>query len=59
MGIKVCDALCGSGKTSACIRMMNENKDKKYVFVTQFLSEVDRIIRSCKAKYGAKRPKKK
>lgn len=48
MGIKVCDALCGSGKTSACIRMMNENKDKKYVFVTQFLSEVDRIIRSCK-----------
>lgn len=47
MEIKVCDALCGSGKTSACIRMMNEDTDKHFIFVTQFLSEVDRIVRGC------------
>lgn len=46
--IKVCDALCGSGKTTACISMMNNsNKDYHYIFVTQYLSEVKRIITSC------------
>ena len=47
MQIKVCDALCGSGKTSACIRMMNEDTDNHFIFVTQFLSEVDRIVNNC------------
>lgn len=46
--VKVCDALCGSGKTSACIRMMNEREDTKFIFVTQFLSEVERIKNACK-----------
>lgn len=45
--VKVCDALCGFGKTSACIKMMNEAKDKKFIFVTQFLSEVERIKTGC------------
>ena len=48
--IKVCDALCGFGKTSACIKMMNEETDKKFIFVTQFLSEVDRIKAGCSAR---------
>ena len=47
MVIKVCDALCGSGKTSAFIRMMNERTDKRFIFVTEFLSEVDRIMSAC------------
>ena len=47
MELKVCDALCGSGKTSACIRMMNERKDTRFIFVTQFLSEVERIKSKC------------
>lgn len=47
MVIKVCDALCGAGKTSACIRMMNERTDQKFIFVTQFLSEVERIKAGC------------
>lgn len=47
MAVKVCDALCGFGKTSACIRMMNERTDCKFIFVTQFLSEVERIRRGC------------
>lgn len=48
--IKICDALCGSGKTSACIRMMNEQVDKRFIFVTQFLSEVSRIMTQCKSR---------
>lgn len=50
MSIKVCDALCGSGKTSAAIRMMNEQTDRKFIFVTQYLSEVERIKTSCAAR---------
>lgn len=50
MNIKVCDALCGSGKTSACIRMMNERTESRFIFVTQFLSEVDRIKTKCSAR---------
>lgn len=50
MKINICDALCGSGKTSACIRMMNERTETKFIFVTQFLSEVDRIKTHCAAR---------
>lgn len=46
--IKVCDAICGAGKTQACIKMMNENKNKRYIFITPYLSEVERIKTSCK-----------
>ena len=47
MTVKVCDALCGSGKTSAAIRMMNERTDCKFIFVTQYLTEVERIKTGC------------
>ena len=47
MKVSVCDALCGSGKTSACINMMNERTDTKFIFVTQYLSEVERIKAHC------------
>lgn len=45
--VKVCDALCGSGKTSAAITMMNENPDKRFIFVTQYISEAERIKAAC------------
>lgn len=46
--VKVCDALCGAGKTSAVINMMNEGGDEhRYIFITRFLTEVDRIVRDC------------
>ena len=48
--VKVCDALCGFGKTSACINMMNERTEDRFIFVTQFLTEVDRIKRGCAAR---------
>lgn len=47
MKIKVCDAMCGQGKTMACINMMNSSFDKKFIFVTPFLSEVERIKTGC------------
>lgn len=50
MPVKVCDALCGFGKTSACIKMMNERVDTKFIFVTQFLSEVERIKKGCSSR---------
>lgn len=45
--VKVCDAMCGFGKTSGCITMMNQKDNEKYIFITPYLSEVDRIKAQC------------
>jgi hypothetical protein len=37
----------GSGKTSAGINMINSDMDNKYIFITPFLKEVERIKSSC------------
>lgn len=50
MVAKVCDALCGCGKTSSCINMMNEQTDRKFIFVTQYLDEVERIVNGCRSR---------
>lgn len=50
MTVKVCDALCGCGKTTSCINMMNERTDKRFIFVTQYLDEVKRIMDKCKSR---------
>lgn len=48
MGIKVVDSVMGSGKTTAAIRFINESPDSiKFLYITPFLSEVERIIKSC------------
>ena len=44
---KVCDAMCGFGKTSACIAMMNQKNNERYIFITPYLSEVDRVKEMC------------
>lgn len=44
--IKVCDSIMGSGKTEAAIKMMNEN-DQPYIFITIYLEEARRIVKSC------------
>ena len=45
------DSICGSGKTSAIINMINEDKsNNKYIYITPYLSEVDRIKKSCNNK---------
>lgn len=45
--IKICDALMGSGKTESCIRYMNEHPEQKFLYITQYLPEAERIVASC------------
>lgn len=49
ISIYVCDAIMGAGKTSAAITYMNEHPDKKFLYVTPYLPEVERIIDACPA----------
>ena len=37
----------GSGKTESAITQMNEDLDSRYIFVTPYLSEVERIKNGC------------
>ena len=49
--IAVVDSICGSGKTSAIIDIIkNDNTDNKYIYITPFLTEVERIETSCNNK---------
>lgn len=45
--IQVCDAIMGSGKTTAAIRYMNEHPDKRYIYLAPYKSEADRIQECC------------
>ena len=47
MAIKVCDAIMGSGKSSAAITYMNSNPNKRYIYITPYLEESERIKRAC------------
>lgn len=47
MAIKVCDAIMGSGKSSAAINYMNTHRDRKYIYITPYLEEIERIKNSC------------
>jgi hypothetical protein len=45
--VRVCDALMGSGKTESTIRYINEHPDEKYIFITPYLAEAERIKTGC------------
>lgn len=45
--IKVCDAIMGSGKSTAAINYMNAHPDKKFIYITPYLPEAARIKESC------------
>lgn len=45
--VKVCDAIMGTGKSSAAITYMNEHKDEKFIFITPYLDEANRIKQGC------------
>jgi len=45
--IKVCDAIMGSGKSSACINYMREHPDEKYIYISPYVDEATRIKNAC------------
>lgn len=49
--IKIVDAICGAGKTSAAINMINSSPEEEhFLYITPYLNEVQRIIKSCPTK---------
>ena len=51
MKVKVCDAIMGSGKTSAAINMMNSESSSRFMFITPFLDEVQRVKNACRDRH--------
>lgn len=51
--INVVDSICGKGKTTSLINYINDtkNNDKKFLYITPFLSEIERIKESCPNRY--------
>lgn len=47
MSVRICDAIMGSGKSSAAITYINENPGSRFVYITPYLDEARRIIDSC------------
>ena len=45
--IRICDSIMGSGKTTAAIRYMNEHPEKRFIYITPYKSEADRIQNAC------------
>lgn len=45
--IRVCDAIMGSGKSSAAITYMNEHSNDKFIYITPYLEEAARIKENC------------
>lgn len=51
MILKVVDTGCGVGKTTAMINYINQDKDNnKFLYITPFLTEVERVKNACKDK---------
>lgn len=51
MKVKIIDSIPGSGKTSAIIDMIkNDKSDDNYIYITPFLTEVERVKTNCKYK---------
>ena len=47
MQVKVCDTIMGAGKTESAITLMNQDTESKYIFITPYLDEVERIKQKC------------
>lgn len=51
MKINIIDAICGAGKTSAAINFINNSTDdQRFLYITPYLTEVERIINACQNK---------
>ena len=49
--IRVCDAIMGNGKSSAAITYLNEHSDQKFIYITPYLEEAERIKKGCPKLY--------
>ena len=47
--VRVCDAIMGTGKSSAAITYINEHPDYKFIYITPYLEEAARIKQHCPA----------
>lgn len=47
MTIKIIDSIMGSGKTSYIIQMINNNPNTRYIYITPYLDEVQRVKENC------------
>ncbi|WP_045522754.1 hypothetical protein [Neobacillus niacini] len=65
--INIVDAICGAGKTSWAIQKINDvekiagfgqSSDKKYIYITPFLKEVERVIKNTRANFFQPDPSK-
>ena len=45
--IKVIDSMMGSGKTTWAMNYMNSNLDKRFIYITPYLHEAQRIVTLC------------
>lgn len=45
--VKVCDAFMGAGKTSAAINYMRQNPDKRFIYITPYYDETERVRDAC------------
>ena len=48
LGINIVDSPMGFGKTSWAINKINSDKKQNFIYITPFLSEIDRVKNSCK-----------
>lgn len=51
MIVKVCDMIMGAGKTESAITQINQDKENRYIFITPYLEEVNRIKGSCSKRH--------
>lgn len=51
MKVTVIDSIMGSGKTTSLINMMNENTEEKFIYITPYRDEIDRVIANCPNRY--------
>ena len=45
--VKVCDAIMGTGKSSAAITYINEHPEYRFIYITPYLEEAARIKKNC------------
>lgn len=45
--VRVCDAIMGTGKSQSAITYMNEHQDEKFIYITPYLEEANRIKKGC------------